>query len=50
MIDKILSKYRRLKVRQDSIEDFLNISIVLISFVLFFIIMEHVFYLGEIAR
>tara|TARA_Y100000768_G_scaffold340878_1_gene285024 strand:- start:335 stop:3682 length:3348 start_codon:yes stop_codon:yes gene_type:complete len=50
MINKILSKYRRLKVRQDLIKDFLKITFFLISFLSFFMFLEHVFFLEKIVR
>ena len=50
MINNILSKYRRLKVRQDLIEDVLKITFFLISFLSFFIFLEYVFFLEKIVR
>ena len=50
MINNILSKYRRLKVKQDLIEDVLKITFFLISFLSFFMFLEYVFFLEKIVR
>ena len=50
MINKILSKYRYLKVKQDLIDNIIQFGIFLISFISIFMLTEFVFYLSSLDR